>query len=174
VTGVTCPFFRYHPAVIAQAAATVALLSDGRFTLGIGAGERLNEHVVGRPFPAVRIRHEMLREALEIIRLLWQGGYQSYDGSTCSSRTPASSTCRRPCRACPVAAGGPQAARLAAELGDGLFATEPRADLVEASTARAAADRCTARRRWPGRPTRTPRRRRCSRPPAGRSPAGRS
>jgi G6PDH family F420-dependent oxidoreductase len=80
VTGVTCPFFRYHPAIIAQAAATVALLSDGRFTLGIGAGERLNEHVVGRPFPAVRVRHEMLREALEIIRLLWQGGYQSYDG----------------------------------------------------------------------------------------------
>ena len=76
----TCPYFRYHPAIIAQAAATVALLSDGRFTLGIGAGERLNEHVVGRPFPAVRVRHEMLREAIEIIRLLWQGGYQSYDG----------------------------------------------------------------------------------------------
>ncbi|MDP9417979.1 MAG: TIGR03557 family F420-dependent LLM class oxidoreductase, partial [Actinomycetota bacterium] len=80
VTGVTCPFFRYHPAVIAQAAATVALLSDGRFTLGLGSGERLNEHVVGRAFPAVRVRHEMLREAIEIIRLLWQGGYQSYDG----------------------------------------------------------------------------------------------
>lgn len=73
-TGVTCPSFRYHPAIIAQAAATVALVSDGRFILGVGAGERLNEHVVGREFPGVRKRHEMLREALEIIRLLWQGG----------------------------------------------------------------------------------------------------
>ena len=63
-TGVTCPFLRYHPAVIAQAAATTALLSDGRFTLGVGAGERLNEHVVGRGWPAAGVRHEMLREAL--------------------------------------------------------------------------------------------------------------
>ncbi len=61
-TGVTCPSFRYHPAIIAQAAATVALVSDGRFTLGVGAGERLNEHVVGEEFPGVRKRHETLRE----------------------------------------------------------------------------------------------------------------
>jgi len=54
-------------------------MSEGRFTLGVGAGERLNEHVLGRKFPGVRKRHEMLREALEIIRLLWQGGYRSYD-----------------------------------------------------------------------------------------------
>src|SRR5512135_2908936 len=79
-TGVTCPSFRYHPAIIAQAAATVAIVSDGRFTLGVGAGERLNEHVVGREFPGVRRRHDVLREALEIIRLLWQGGYRSYQG----------------------------------------------------------------------------------------------
>jgi alkanesulfonate monooxygenase SsuD/methylene tetrahydromethanopterin reductase-like flavin-dependent oxidoreductase (luciferase family) len=76
-TAVTCPFLRYHPAVIAQAAATTALLSDGRFTLGVGAGERLNEHVVGRGWPAVGVGHEMLREALEIIRPLWSGGSQS-------------------------------------------------------------------------------------------------
>lgn len=81
VTGVTCPTVRYHPAVIAQAAATLALVSDGRFVLGVGSGERLNEHVVGRGFPdSVRTRHEMLREALEIIRLLWSGGYRSYEG----------------------------------------------------------------------------------------------
>ena len=61
-------------------AATLALISDGRFTLGVGAGERLNEHVVGTGFPARRVRHERFREALEIIRLLWQGGYRSYDG----------------------------------------------------------------------------------------------
>ena len=80
VTGVTCPSLRYHPAIIAQAAATMALLSDGRFTLGVGAGERLNEHVTGQPFPSVQGRHERLREALEIIRLLWSGGYHSYQG----------------------------------------------------------------------------------------------
>ncbi|NAZ87116.1 TIGR03557 family F420-dependent LLM class oxidoreductase, partial [Kineococcus indalonis] len=73
VTGVTCPSVRYHPAIIAQAAATMQIISDGRFTLGVGAGERLNEHVVGRGFPAVAERHERFREALEIIRLLWEG-----------------------------------------------------------------------------------------------------
>jgi G6PDH family F420-dependent oxidoreductase len=86
VTGVTCPSFRYHPAIIAQAAATMAILSGGRFTLGVGAGERLNEHVIGRPFPSVRKRHEVLREALEIIRLLWQGGYQSLRGPASAAR----------------------------------------------------------------------------------------
>jgi G6PDH family F420-dependent oxidoreductase len=79
-TGVTCPVLRYHPAVMAQAAATTALLSKGRFTFGVGSGERLNEHVVGRGWPAVSARHEMLRESLEIIRLLWSGGYHSYEG----------------------------------------------------------------------------------------------
>ncbi len=80
-TGVTCPTVRYHPAIIAQAAATLALVSEGRFTLGVGSGERLNEHVVGTGFPeSVHERHRRLREALEIIRLLWRGGYQSYRG----------------------------------------------------------------------------------------------
>src|SRR5437764_4098922 len=65
VTGVTCPSVRYHPAIIAQAAATLAIISDGRFTLGAGAGERLNEHVTGEGFPARRVRHERLREALD-------------------------------------------------------------------------------------------------------------
>ena len=74
MTYVTCPTFRYHPAIVAQKAATVALLSDNRFRLGLGAGERLNEQVVGAPWPAVDIRHDMLREAVEIIRELWGGG----------------------------------------------------------------------------------------------------
>jgi G6PDH family F420-dependent oxidoreductase len=65
---------------MAQAAATTALLSEGRFTFDVGTGERLNEHVVGRGWPAVRARHEMFRESLEIIRLLWSGGYHSYEG----------------------------------------------------------------------------------------------
>src|SRR3712207_2690168 len=79
-TGVTCPMIRYHPAVIAQAAATVQILSGNRFTLGVGSGERLNEHVVGQGWPAVHVRHQMLTEALEIITLLWQGGYRTYEG----------------------------------------------------------------------------------------------
>ena len=132
VTGVTCPSYRYHPAVIAQAAATVALLSDGRFTLGVGAGERLNEHVVGRPWPAVRQRHEALREALEIIHLLWQGGYRSYEGRHLQLEDARVFDLPETLPLVPVAAGGPRAARIAAELGDGLFATEPRRDLVEA------------------------------------------
>jgi G6PDH family F420-dependent oxidoreductase len=79
-TGVTCPTVRYHPAIIAQAAATMAILSDGRFFLGIGSGERLNEHIVGRGWHSTPVRHEMLREALEIIRLLWSGGFRSFNG----------------------------------------------------------------------------------------------
>src|SRR6478752_9575788 len=70
MTYVTCPTVRYHPAVVAQKAATLGLLSDGRFTLGLGAGENLNEHVVGRGWPSVRVRQEMLAEAVEIIGAL--------------------------------------------------------------------------------------------------------
>src|SRR3954454_19135698 len=79
-TMVSCPIIRYHPAIIAQGAATIGVLSEGRFTLGVGAGERLNEHVVGAGFPAADIRQEMLAEAIEIFRLLWSGGYQSFRG----------------------------------------------------------------------------------------------
>jgi G6PDH family F420-dependent oxidoreductase len=134
-TGVTCPTVRYHPAIIAQAAATLALVSDGRFTLGIGAGERLNEHVVGKGFPGVHERQAMLREALEIIRLLWRGGYQNYDGRYLRLEDARVFDLPERLPAIAVAAGGPDAAELAAELGDGLFATEPRADLVERFTA---------------------------------------
>src|SRR5690349_18173610 len=80
MTYVTCPTMRYHPAVVAQKAATMQLLSDGRFTLGLGAGENLNEHVVGGSWPLARLRHEMLGEAVEIIRALWSGGYVNYAG----------------------------------------------------------------------------------------------
>ena len=67
-TGVTCPTIRYHPAIIAQAAATLGILSEGRFTLGLGSGERLTEHVVAAGHPSVSDRQAMLREAIEIIR----------------------------------------------------------------------------------------------------------
>src|SRR6188472_2034051 len=80
MTYVTCPTMRYHPAVVAQKAATVGVLTEGRFTLGLGAGENLNEHVVGRGWPPVNVRHEMLEEAVEIIRQLFGGGYVSHVG----------------------------------------------------------------------------------------------
>ncbi|MGW6424956.1 TIGR03557 family F420-dependent LLM class oxidoreductase [Nocardia sp. NPDC055053] len=131
-TGVTCPIIRYHPAIVAQAAATTALVSDGRFTLGIGSGERLNEHIVGREFPPILVRQRMLREALEIIRLLWQGGYRSYDGRYLSLSDARVFDLPDTLPEIAVAAGGPDAAAIAAELGDGLFATEPKADLVQA------------------------------------------
>src|SRR5690349_17672613 len=79
-TGVTCPTVRYHPAIVAQMAATVATMMPGRFFLGLGSGENLNEHILGGPWRSAAIRLEMLREAVEIIRLLWQGGKQSFDG----------------------------------------------------------------------------------------------
>jgi G6PDH family F420-dependent oxidoreductase len=80
MTYVTCPTRRYHPAVVAQKAATLQLLSDGRFTLGLGAGENLNEHVVGGGWPGVDVRHEMMVEAVEIIRALLAGGYVRHQG----------------------------------------------------------------------------------------------
>src|SRR3954470_13447926 len=80
MTYVTSPIMRYHPAVVAQKAATMGVLSEGRFTLGLGAGENLNEHVVGHGWPPVNTRHEMFREAIEIIKELFQGGYRNYRG----------------------------------------------------------------------------------------------
>ena len=77
---VTCPTMRYHPAVVAQQAATVGLLSGDRFTLGLGAGENLNEHVTGAGWPPVTVRHEMLEDAVHIIRGLFGGGYVTYSG----------------------------------------------------------------------------------------------
>lgn len=134
-TGVTCPTIRYHPAIIAQAAATTALLSDGRFTLGVGSGEQLSEHVTGHPWPVVGVRHAMLREALEIIRLLWSGGYRTYRGTHLSVEDARVFDLPETLPDIVVAAGGPKAARIAGELGDGLFATEPRTDLIDAYTA---------------------------------------
>ena len=147
------PDVRYHPAIVAQAAATLALLSDGRFTLGLGSGERLNEHVVGRGWPSVSVRHEMLREALEIIRLLWQGGYHSYQGKHLDLDD--ARVFDLPDELPPHRRGGgrrtPRA--LAAELGDGIFATEPKPELADAYREAGGDGPPTARSRWPGRTT---------------------
>ena len=137
-TGVTCPTMRYHPAITAQAAATTALLSDGRFFLGLGSGENLNEHVIGKPWPSIDVRQSMLREAIEIIRLLWDGG-RSYDGKHLQISDARVFDLPEELPTIAVAAGGKRSARIAAELGDALFATEPDAQLV-ATYADAGAD----------------------------------
>lgn len=131
-TGVTCPTMRYHPAIIAQAAATTALLSDGRFTLGVGSGERLNEHVVGDRWPSITVRQEMLREALEIIRMLWSGGYHIYEGKHLRLDDARVFDLPRTAPEIAVAAVGVRAAHLAGELGDALFATEADTRLTDA------------------------------------------
>jgi G6PDH family F420-dependent oxidoreductase len=123
---------RYHPAIIAQGAATLGLLSDNRFTLALGAGERLNEHIVGEGWPGRGERHERLREAVDIIQGLLAGTLTNYRGNY--FKLDDTRLFDRPDIKPPVviAAGGPKAARLAARKGDGLIVTEPRADLVEA------------------------------------------
>src|SRR5215212_8979442 len=79
-TGVTCPTVRLHPAIIAQAAATSAVLLEGRFHLGVGSGEALNEHILGDHWPEADVRIEMLEEAIDVIRLLWGGHTESHYG----------------------------------------------------------------------------------------------
>jgi G6PDH family F420-dependent oxidoreductase len=130
-TLVTCPFVRYHPAVIAQAAATVQLLSDGRFTLSLGTGERLNEHVVGRGWPSIDLRHEMLSESVDAIRALWRGGYTTYRGEHITVEDARIYSLPERPPDILMAAGGQFSASLAGEKADGLVATDPRADLVQ-------------------------------------------
>lgn len=134
-TMVTCPYVRYHPAVVAQMAATIGVMSDGRFSLGVGAGERLSEHVVGRGWPSADDRHEMLRESIEAIKMLWQGGFQSYKGRHITVEDarvydlpaePITLFC---------GASGAQSATLAAEVADGICATDPEGPLVDAFAA---------------------------------------
>lgn len=130
VTGVTCPSYRYHPAVVAQQAATLQLISEGRFTLGVGAGERLNEHVIGTGFPAARQRHEALREALEIIRMLWEGGYRSYDGIHLQLEDARVFDLPEELPPIAVAISGHASLELANELGDGVFAVEALGEIL--------------------------------------------
>jgi G6PDH family F420-dependent oxidoreductase len=131
MTMVTCPIVRYHPVVVAQKAATMGLLSDGRFTLGLGAGERLNEHVVGKGWPSASERHEMLTEAIDVIRLLWEGGYADHRGRYFTVEDARVFDLPDTPVPIAVAASGSESVQLAARLGDGLIATEPNAELVD-------------------------------------------
>ena len=131
-TGVTCPIMRLHPAIIAQASATIGCLMPGRFFLGVGSGESLNEHIVGQTWPPPDMRQDMLEEAVEVLRLLHRGGEQSHYGKFFQVHD--ARVYNIPDEPLPiyVAAAGQQAARLAARLGDGLICSAPSAESVAA------------------------------------------
>jgi coenzyme F420-dependent glucose-6-phosphate dehydrogenase len=129
-TGVTCPTIRTHPAVIAHASATAAALMPGRFFLGLGTGENLNEHVLGDSWPEGAVRLEMLAEAIEVIRLLWQGGYQSHHGRHYTVEQARLYTLPEEPPPIMVAADKEDAAELAATAGDGLIGTSPDEELL--------------------------------------------
>jgi coenzyme F420-dependent glucose-6-phosphate dehydrogenase len=129
-TGVTCPTVRVHPAIMAQAAATAAAMMEGRFFFGVGTGENLNEHVIGQGWPETEVRQERLREAIEIIRQLWRGGYQSHHGRHYTVENARLYTLPETLPPLMIAAGGPKSAEVAARLGDGLIGTSPDAKML--------------------------------------------
>ena len=129
MTYVTCPIKRYHPAVVAQLAATTSLLSDGRLTLGLGAGENLNEHVVGGGWPPVDIRHEMLVEAVEIIRSLFTGDDVNYRGEHFDVESARLWDVPDQPPAIAIAVSGPQSCQLAGQFGDAMVAVQPDPEL---------------------------------------------
>ena|SRR5579875_2115354 len=130
-TGVTCPLIRQHPGLVAQAAATVACMFEGRFFLGVGTGEQLNEHVFGARWPAPDERLAMLEEAVTIMRLLWRGEDTTYRGEHYT--IDRAQIFDVPDDAVPVyvAASQPKAAELAGRIGDGLISTAPDESVVQ-------------------------------------------
>jgi coenzyme F420-dependent glucose-6-phosphate dehydrogenase len=130
-TGVTCPTFRIHPALVAHAAATVADMMPGRFFLGVGSGENLNEHILGDAWPPVGVRIQMLEEAVGLIRELFTGRLVTHDGEYYTVHTARLYTL--PDRPPPimVAASGPMAAGVAGRIGDGLISTAPDSEIVD-------------------------------------------
>ena len=129
-TAVTCPTVRIHPAVIAQAAATSAVLTGGTFRLGVGTGEALNEHIFGDAWPEEEVRLEMLEEAIEVMRLLWQGGSRSHRGR--HYRVSNARIYDLPDTPPPVLVSGfgPKSTRLAARVGDGYCTTSADKELI--------------------------------------------
>lgn len=130
MTYVTCPTIRYHPAVIAQKAATVQILSGNRFRLGLGAGENLNEHVVGKRWPSVGMRHEMLDEAIDVISALFDGeGTVNLRGKHFDVETAKLWDLPDERVQIGVAVSGPDSCRLAGSKADLMIATEPKGEL---------------------------------------------
>jgi len=129
-TGVTCPMIRIHPAIVAHAAATCAVLMEGRFFLGVGSGENLNEHVTGAKWPAPDERLEMLEEAVQVIRLLWEGGYQTHRGKHYTVEHARIFDLPDEPIELAVAAMQPKAAELAGRIGDSFVNVTPDEELV--------------------------------------------
>jgi len=130
-TAVTCPTVRIHPAIVAQAAATSAVLLEGRFTLGVGSGEALNEHVLGDGWPEADVRLEMLEEAIDVIRGLWQGGQFSHYGVHYAVENARLYTLPPRAPEILVSGFGPKAVDLAARAGDGYVSTMPDKELLD-------------------------------------------
>ncbi|MEJ7837879.1 MAG: TIGR03557 family F420-dependent LLM class oxidoreductase [Thermomicrobiales bacterium] len=130
-TGVTCPIIRTHPAIVAQAVATVADMLPGRFYFGVGTGEYLNEHITGAHWPPISVRQEMLTEALEVIRQLWKGEYTTQHGKFYTVENARIYTLPEELPSIYVAASGVESASLAASIGDGLISTSPEKETVD-------------------------------------------
>jgi coenzyme F420-dependent glucose-6-phosphate dehydrogenase len=130
-TGVTCPTTRIHPAIVAHAAATVAALLPGRFSLGVGSGENLNEHILGDRWPPVPLRQDRLEEAIEVIRLLWEGGLKTHRGRHYTVENARLYSLPEEPPPILVAVAGKRSTDLAARAGDGLIGTAPVAESVE-------------------------------------------
>lgn len=130
ITAVTCPTIRMHPAIVAHAAATAATMLPGRFTLGVGSGENLNEHVTGSRWPEVDLRLDMLEEAVEVMRSLWGGGLRSHHGRHYTVENARLYDVPDGSIPVAVAASGENAGRLAAKIGDALVSVAPDPDLV--------------------------------------------
>jgi G6PDH family F420-dependent oxidoreductase len=129
-TGVTCPLSRIHPAIVAQAAATTAALMPGRFFLGVGTGENLNEHVLGDRWPPAAMRLEMLEEAVALIRLLWEGEDVTHRGRHYTVENARIYTLPEDPPPILLAAAGEKATELAGRIGDGLIGTSPDREQV--------------------------------------------
>ena len=157
-TGVTCPIVRTPPALVAHAAATTAVMFEGRFFLGVGAGEALNEHVMGQYWPPIEIRHEMLTEALVVMRELWKGETVDFHGTYFTVENARLYDVPDAPIPVVVSAFGPKAAEVAAKEGDGIWMTGPRDDVLDAfekakghRSAHRAADRLLGAHRGRGR-----------------------
>ncbi len=129
-TAVTCPTMRIHPAVLAQAVATSAVMLEGRFNFGIGTGENLNEHILGDRWPPTDVRLEMMEEAVEVMRLLWKGGTKSHYGKHYTVENARIYTIPDEPPPVLVSGFGPKATRLAGKIGDGYVHVAPDAEML--------------------------------------------
>ena len=130
-TAVTCPTFRIHPAIIAQATATVAAMAPGRFTFGVGSGEALNEHILGDAWPPVSVRLARLEEALEIIRRLWTGDIVTHAGTYYTVQNAKLWSLPESPPPVLISGFGPEATKLAARIGEGWITTSPDAEGIK-------------------------------------------